>query len=192
MQYTDIQPGDHLFYSYGTHSHHGIYCGDISYRNRRYKEVVIHFEANKQIKMLAYDKFAQNREIHILQYKEWACLAPETVIARAKNRLGEDKYNLFQNNCEHFAHWCKTGKSASDQVNNAIGILGGMGGGLLGALAAGAFLPLAAPVVVELGVVMAAGGIGGGIGGLAQSFMDSAAYKDVERITRGRKRSSLD
>ncbi|MBR9911110.1 MAG: lecithin retinol acyltransferase family protein [Gammaproteobacteria bacterium] len=38
------------------------------------------------------------------------------VITRAKSRLGEKNFNLLFNNCEHFASWCVTGISNSDQI----------------------------------------------------------------------------
>lgn len=44
----------------------------------------------------------------------------EETIKRAKGRLGEEKYNLVTNNCEHFAMWCKTGESFSSQVNRIV------------------------------------------------------------------------
>lgn len=43
--------------------------------------------------------------------------SPEETVARAKSRLGEQKYTLPFNNCEHFAIWCKTGVHESHQVN---------------------------------------------------------------------------
>lgn len=42
---------------------------------------------------------------------------PEETIKRAKTRLGEKKYNLATNNCEHFALWCKIGLHESTQVD---------------------------------------------------------------------------
>ena len=36
------------------------------------------------------------------------CYDAYTVLERAMSRLGERKYNLLANNCEHFATWCKT------------------------------------------------------------------------------------
>lgn len=42
---------------------------------------------------------------------------PQETVARARSRLGENKYFLPVNNCEHFALWCKTGMSESHQVN---------------------------------------------------------------------------
>lgn len=35
---------------------------------------------------------------------------------RAESRLGEFAFDLVFNNCEHFATWCKTGISNSDQI----------------------------------------------------------------------------
>lgn len=43
--------------------------------------------------------------------------SPEETVARARSRLGEEKYSLPFNNCEHFAIWCKTGVRESHQVN---------------------------------------------------------------------------
>ncbi len=44
MNYIYINPGDHICYSCETHFHHGIYCGDVSYKNRIYEDIVVHFE----------------------------------------------------------------------------------------------------------------------------------------------------
>ena len=51
------------------------------------------------------------------------CYPPETVVAIAKIYWNDPdrwirehgKYNLHSNNCEHFAHFCKTGKFQSKQ-----------------------------------------------------------------------------
>jgi hypothetical protein len=47
----------------------------------------------------------------------------EETVRRARSRLGERKYNLVFNNCEHFALWCKTGIAKSSQVNEAVKLL---------------------------------------------------------------------
>ena len=47
----------------------------------------------------------------------------EETVKRARSRIGETKYSLSTNNCEHFAEECKTGVKNSSQVNelaNAI------------------------------------------------------------------------
>ena len=41
-------------------------------------------------------------------------------IQRARSRIGEDRYHLLFNNCEHFAIWSKTNISESYQVKNKM------------------------------------------------------------------------
>lgn len=52
--------------------------------------------------------------VYLIKYKQ--CLDQDSVVWRARSKLGERKYNLFSNNCEQFATWCKTGTSSSQQV----------------------------------------------------------------------------
>lgn len=49
--------------------------------------------------------------------------SPEETVRRARSKLGESEYNLIFNNCEHFAIWCKTGVSKSEQVDEIIDFL---------------------------------------------------------------------
>ena len=52
-----------------------------------------------------------------------ACIkyySPEETVRRARSKIGETKYFLPTNNCEHFAVWYKTGIKDSSQVNNFI------------------------------------------------------------------------
>jgi hypothetical protein len=37
-------------------------------------------------------------------------------VERAASRIGERRYSLTSNNCEHFANWCATGAAISYQV----------------------------------------------------------------------------
>jgi hypothetical protein len=54
---------------------------------------------------------------------------------RAKAKLGESGYNLFGNNCEHFATWCKSGDWESQQVGRTVGgTASGLGLVALGAM----------------------------------------------------------
>lgn len=52
--------------------------------------------------------------------KELTLYSPEETVKRAESQLGEGKYNLVFNNCEHFAVWCKTGVHESSQVQRFI------------------------------------------------------------------------
>jgi len=38
-------------------------------------------------------------------------------VLRARKMLGEEMYNMLEQNCEHFSSWCKTGSTKSNQVN---------------------------------------------------------------------------
>lgn len=62
--------------------------------------------------------FAQHK--YMYKVKQYNIYSPEETIERARERLGEAKYNLFFNNCEHFAIWCKTGISESNQIQGLL------------------------------------------------------------------------
>lgn len=53
---------------------------------------------------------------------EYRLRSPDETIRRAKSRLGETKYNLMMNNCEHYAIWCKTGLHESGQVDAVLAL----------------------------------------------------------------------
>lgn len=174
MNRVNITPGDQIFYSCGTHQHHEIYCGDIPYGNRTYHDVVIHFEGQfkrRQIRGVSLEKFAQGREISLVPYKEGSCFYRSVVIERAISKLGEPDYNLFGNNCEHFAHWCKTGRKRCGQVHNLIEEAGGIVGSAIVGGVTGAIIPLAIPEVVIIGVCLAAGYAGRELGKIGANFI---------------------
>ncbi len=116
--------GDHLYYymAGGTYSHHGIDCGDGT---------VIHYELTPLEKITGklrpdqpaaitrseFDDFALGNEVLIRDYGGARVDDVDTVMTRAEQRLGEDAYSVFGNNCEHFVVWCKTGEAASSQVD---------------------------------------------------------------------------
>ena len=58
----------------------------------------------------------ENESVYVIKHDR--CFDPETVVSRAKSKLGERKYHPVTNNCVHFALWCKTGVSSSEQVNS--------------------------------------------------------------------------
>ncbi len=39
------------------------------------------------------------------------------IVRRARSRLGENRYRLLSNNCEHFSEWAQFGLSRSTQVD---------------------------------------------------------------------------
>ena len=97
----------------GVYEHHGIDCGDGT---------VIHYrKPSETIERTSLETLAQGAKIYVKQYS--TSFIPDVVVRRAENRLGERKYNLLFNNCEHFATWCKTGVSHSQQVVDFLPLL---------------------------------------------------------------------
>lgn len=113
--------GDHLRVWRGAYWHHGIYCGSGN---------VIHYSGKKSnnpvVCQVSIEDFCESRQWFKVDHEMKN--QPIDIVKRAIKRLGEPKYNLIFNNCEHFANWCVTGKHTSKQV--ALGIFG-----LLGTLA---------------------------------------------------------
>jgi hypothetical protein len=68
------------------------------------------------------NKFLLGGECEICSFKNShvRTFSPRGTIKRAESRMFENKYNLALSNCEHFAMWCKTGKSESTQVDTII------------------------------------------------------------------------
>ncbi|MBD2257970.1 lecithin retinol acyltransferase family protein [Pseudanabaena sp. FACHB-2040] len=94
----------------GLYEHHGIDCGDntvIHYRKTGSEAVVTRTH---------FDTFAQGKPVYTVVQP--VSFVPDVVMERAESRLGERRYDLFFNNCEHFANWCKTGRSESPQLAN--------------------------------------------------------------------------
>ncbi|EDX83757.1 NC domain family [Synechococcus sp. PCC 7335] len=91
------------------YEHHGIDRGDGS---------VIHYSKQDEavIKQTPLATFARGEAIKVKPQP--TAFIPSLVIERAESRLGEKEYDLFFNNCEHFANWCKTGRHECDQLNN--------------------------------------------------------------------------
>ncbi len=127
--------GDHIQVpQYGILTHDGIDCGD--------GKVVEYSKERQAIQEVTLEEFAKGRPVSYVRYE--ACLEPAAVVSRARSRVGEKDYHLFDNNCEHFATWCKTGKHHSRQVDAAWG-------------AAGAAAAAAVAGVIMLGALLARG-----------------------------------
>ena len=113
---------------HGLFNHHGIDLGDGT---------VAHYLEGREILRSPVQEFSRGQPLSVVSYPDGSCSAPGVTLRRAMGRLGEQNYNLLFNNCEHFAHWCKTGRHRSEQVENWLHT------GSLGALALGQFVPAA-------------------------------------------------
>lgn len=118
---------------HGLFNHHGIDLGDGT---------VAHYLEGRQILRSPLQEFSRGQPLTVVPY---AISSPVGVtLRRAMGRLGEQRYNLLFNNCEHFASWCKTGHHRSAQVEDWLHT------GSLGALAIGQFMPAALLAGVRL------------------------------------------
>lgn len=111
--------GDHIYVRRPLgYTHHGIDCGDGT---------VIHFTGEPgQAKMHAsiarstWAAFAQDGTCRVREYG--ARDDAETIIQRAESKVGDTGYGLVENNCEHFATWCCTGRPVSEQVRGMVSL----------------------------------------------------------------------
>ncbi|CEM21234.1 unnamed protein product [Vitrella brassicaformis CCMP3155] len=144
-----LKPGDHIAREINGHvsgqlaTHHGIYVG-----NGR----VIHFSGNEAMgglkglsaavgkgkakvrctSVLQFMKYGYN--LRVKRYAEPT--ADKKTVERAEAAFHEQwypSYHLLKNNCEHFAHYCKTGRAQSSQVHTALAV----GVGVIGVAAVG-------------------------------------------------------
>ena len=112
----------------GVYAHCGIDIGDGT---------VIHLTGDLKekpgvsVKHTFIEDFRRDGVIEVIEPSD--SLSSLVVVMRAIGQIGRTGYNLLDNNCEHFASWCKTGKSRSVQVNIlTIALLAiGIGGLLL-------------------------------------------------------------
>lgn len=159
--------GEHIFVHRLGYTHHAIDVGDGT---------VVHYtgevgqKKNAAVRQTPIDEFAQNCEIHVQAYG--ACDSADVTLERATGRIGEARYNLLFNNCEHFATWCKTGAHKSGQVDGATASGAGavtagtaVAAGLGAVSATGAVAGLSASGIMSglatIGSVVGAGAVAG-------------------------------
>ncbi len=92
---------------HGLFQHHGIDLGDGT---------IAHYLEGQEIIRSSLEEFKAGEQVKIISHKD-ACPRRIT-LQRAISRIGEQRYNLLFNNCEHFANWCKTGRHQSFQIEN--------------------------------------------------------------------------
>ncbi len=108
-----FQPGDHLVVSRSLYTHHGVYAGD---------GWVVHKDFGP-VRLESLATFGDGHKVRVCPLKEGDFPAA-TILARAVSRLGEDRYDLLADNCEHFVRWCRNGKADSPQVTAGLRALG--------------------------------------------------------------------
>lgn len=115
MEHTSFSVGSHLKTDRIVYQHHGVYIGE---------GLVIHY-AFDGITVDSVKQFSSGSLIEQVPHPD-SPYTGEEIRERAFSRLGEDEYDLVANNCEHFANWCCTGETVSEQVEEAVWLVGGL------------------------------------------------------------------
>jgi Lecithin retinol acyltransferase len=110
------QPGSHVISPRRGYVHHGIYIGDGK---------VVHYAGlargrfRGRIEEVSLAEFAYGRSVWT-RSSNLPAFVPGDVIRRARSRVGENRYRILRNNCEHFCEWCLRGESRSYQVERFL------------------------------------------------------------------------
>lgn len=98
------------------YTHHGIHVG-----NGR----VVHYAGlgrflnRGPVEETTLAAFAGGRAVAVVR-NQAARFSAEHVVERARSRLGENRYRIVSNNCEHFCAWCLSGESRSEQIERLL------------------------------------------------------------------------
>lgn len=112
----DLPLGAHLVTVRQGYVHHGIYAGQGR---------VIHYAGFARalqtgpVEEISLAAFAAGRAVAVRR-EPCARFVGTEAVTRARSRLGENRYCLFSNNCEHFCSWCLSGESRSEQVEACL------------------------------------------------------------------------
>ena len=110
---TDLAIGAHLVTDRLWYTHHGVYAGAGK---------VVHYAGLSRslrrgpVNEVTLAEFAQGHLVCVWQ-SPGARFAGVEAVQRAYSRIGEDRYRLISNNCEHFCMWCLYGESRSEQID---------------------------------------------------------------------------
>lgn len=146
------RPGDHLIVKCGPINHHGIYISGtinelgvhipghtvVDYSGEKLKGVVQERDIDDFCRgnkpwVFDYTSFVNKLLLELSSLGnpydvEVRTLPREMIVLRALSQVGEDWYDVFEFNCEHFAHWCAIGYNVSTQSDGLKGLF--MPGGI--------------------------------------------------------------
>lgn len=75
----------------------------------------------RQIDLFQFSGYGK-KPLQRMLYEDGQCLTPDEVVERARQELNDPQewqtFDLTNNNCEHFATYCKTGQKRSLQFEN--------------------------------------------------------------------------
>jgi hypothetical protein len=134
----EVEPpiGSHIMTPRRTYTHHGIYVG---HRHVVQYGGLLRGLRQGPVEEVSPSQFAQGRSIWI-RTSDSTWLDPDEVVRRARQRLGENRYHVLTNNCEHFCEWCVRDEHRSYQVDELIARCGSVRYRLTGLFARALFV----------------------------------------------------
>ena len=133
-----IQRGDHIYFNRLAYSHHAI-VEDVDYSEKMVTIIEYTTDPDEESHVISSNVLSSSMrkgkiskrtlrfgdpKLYKVLHVDSNTLENEEVIKRARSRIGEQQYGVFNNNCEHFANWCKEGDSKSGQARNwMIGLI---------------------------------------------------------------------
>lgn len=105
-------PDAHLATVRGRYTHHGLYVGGGQ---------VVHYAglsrewAAGPVEEVSLAQFADGHRVWVIEHHA-VPFSGSRIVQRARSRLGERRYRVLTNNCEHFCNWRISGCSRSPQI----------------------------------------------------------------------------
>jgi hypothetical protein len=97
-------------------THHGIYVGG---GNVVHYGGLSHYLPGGPVEEVSLESFMHGHTVWVRPHEAVRFDYAE-VVRRARSRVGEDRYRLLSNNCEHFCEWCLHGEHRSYQVEKVL------------------------------------------------------------------------
>ena len=193
--------GSHLISPRTGYAHHGLYIG--------YGKVV-HYSGLADglefgpVEETDLELFSCKKGFTVKTYKN--AFPTEEIVRRARSRLRESSYSVFNNNCEHFCYWCVVGDHTSPQVDTTTWVSSPSVGTIVGFLSrsvvasSGSLVGLSGPSIMTglkaTGAIVGGGSVAGiavlgAVPGLAMASLvnntvlsDNPALEQDERDSR--------
>ena len=141
---SELHPGDHIRVNRGVYHHHMLVVEVVSddqlrvihYTGAEELEEAVDGTASSASSSAVSSSFSfgsagqmngevkeellpiKPNDIQLLKYRNspTSMYCAIDAIDRARTRLGEKRYSVIRNNCEHFVNWAKTGSAESHQT----------------------------------------------------------------------------
>ena len=118
--------GDHIRVKRQLYYHHGIYVSDneVIHFSGRNSDSILDWE-NCEIIVTTLREFLNGGRLEVRRYlkcEKCKINDEEYIVKKAKYYIGKKGYNLFTNNCEHFANYCTMDKKISEQVDKFVSL----------------------------------------------------------------------